>query len=140
MPTNPQKIPTGKRDRRLIIQSPIKLSIPVGKSSNPIFAPPVDRCPEIEPDAESDTDEVVLLEEEPKPKVKNELLSFEQIVQNPTMDTLTQLLLFGVDATIQKIKRQVWPALTGRQEDQLRWTYAGLLRAVPLVRQLDSQN
>ena len=138
VPTKPQKVPTGTRDRRLIIQSPIKMSVPVRK--DPIFAPPIDRCPEIEPDSESEEDEIVLLEEEPKPKVKNEFLTFEQIVQNPTVDTIKQLLLFEVDTTIQKMKRRAWPALTGRQEDQLRWTYEGLLQAVPLVRRLDSQD
>ena len=138
VPTKPQKVPTGTRDRRLIIQSPIKMSVPVGK--NPIFAPPIDRCPEIEPDSESEEDELILLEEEPKPKVKKEFMTFEQIVQNPTINTLKQLLLFGVDTTIQKAKRHAWPALTKRQEDQLRWTYEGLLRAVPLVRGLDRQD
>jgi hypothetical protein len=120
----------------LIIQSPIKMTIPVRK--DPIFAPPVDRCPEIEPDSEPEDEDAVWLEDEPKPKVKNEFLTFEQVIKNPTMDTLTQLLLFGVDATIQRVKRQIWPALTDLQEDRLRLTYETLLIAVPLVRQLDS--
>ena len=116
------------------------MSVPVPVGKNPLFAPPIDRCPEIEPDSESEEDELILIEEEPKPKVKNELMKFEQIVQNPTIETLKQLLLFGVDTTIQKAKHRAWPALTGRQEDQLRWTYEGLLRAVPLVRGLDRQD
>ena len=136
IPTKPRRLSTGTRDRQLIIQSPIKMTVPVRK--DPIFAPPVDRCPEIEPDSEPEDEDVVWLEEEPKPKVKNEFLTFEQVVKNPTMDTLTQLLLFGVDATIQRVKRQIWPALTESQEDQLRQTYEILLIAVPLVRQLDS--
>ena len=135
IPTKPRKLATGTRDQKLIIQSPIKMTIPV--KGNSLFDPPVDWCPEIEPDSESDEEGVVWLEEEPKPKIKNEFFTFEQVIKNPTMDTLTQLLLFGVEATIQSVNHRVWPALTGSQEDQLRTMYETLLIAVPLVRALD---
>ena len=129
IPTKPRRLPTGTRDRQF-------MKIPGGK--DPIFAPPVERCLEIEPDSEPEDKDVVCLDEEPKPEVKKEFLTFDRVVENPKMDNLTQLLLFGVDATIQRIKRQIWPALTELQEDRLRLTYETRLIAVPLVRQLDS--
>ena len=112
------------------------MTVPVKK--NPIFAAPVDRCPEIEPDSEPEDKDVVWVEDEPKPEIKNEFLAFEQVIRNPTENTLIQLLLFGMDATIQRTKRQILPTLTESQEEQLRLTYETLLIAVPLVRKLDT--
>ena len=103
IPTIPRRLSTGTRDRQLIIESPIKMTVPTKK--NPIFAPPVDRCLEIEPESKPEDEDVVCIEDEPKPKIKNEFLAFEQVIRNPTENTFTQLLLFGVDATIQRTKR-----------------------------------
>ena len=64
----------------------------VPTKQNPIFAPPVDNCPEIEPDSEPEDEDVVCIEDEPRPKIKNEFLAFEQVIRNPTENTLTQLL------------------------------------------------
>ena len=90
IPTHPKKSATGTRDRRMIIQSPIKLTVPV--KGNLIFDPPVDRCPEIEPDQDpGEGDDCVWIEDEPKPKIKNEFQTIKQIAKNPTVDTLTPL-------------------------------------------------
>ena len=35
------------------------------------------------------------------PKSKNEFQTYEQVEKNPKLDTLKQLLLFGVEATIE---------------------------------------
>ena len=77
----------------------------------------------MEPDRDPDPEEVVCLEDEPKPKVKNEFVSYEQ-VEKPQLEIVTQLLLFGVDATVEAVKRRVWPVMTKDQEKQLRKTYA----------------
>ena len=76
----------------MITHSPVE-------STNPIFAPPVDWCQATEPVPDPDC---VWIEDEPKPKVKNEFQTFEQIVRHPTVDTLKRLLLLGVEATVER--------------------------------------
>ena len=135
IPTKPKRLTTGSRDRRLLIQIPNKPNMPV--RSGPLFNHPVDTFDEIEPDVELSDDEVVWLDEEPKTKVKNEFQTFEQVEKGPKLETLKQLLLFGVEATTETARRQIWPAMSVGQEDQLRRMYETMLATVPLVRQLD---
>ena len=77
IPTKPNRLTTGSRDRRLLIQIPSKPRTVI--RSGPLFDPPVDTVEEIEPDDEESDDEVVWLDEEPRTKVKNEFQTFEQV-------------------------------------------------------------
>ena len=135
IPTKPRRLTTRSRDWQLLVQSPIKLNVPV--ISGPIFDPPVDTTQEIEPDQEPSDDEVVGVDDEPKTKIKSEFKTYEQVEKNPRLDTLKQLLLIGVEATIETARRQIWPVMTAAQEDQLRTMYETMLATVPLVRQLN---
>ena len=89
------------------------------------------------PDQDPVTEDVVCLDDEPKVKIKNEFVSYEQVEKRPQLETLKQLLLFGVDATVDAAKKRVWPTMTISQENQLKCMFETMLATVPLVRQLD---
>ena len=79
----------------------------------------------------------VWIEDEPKPKIKNECQTFEPIARHITLDILKRLLLFGVEATVEAANRRVWPAMDEGQKDRLREIYEIVLLVVRLVRELD---
>ena len=137
---SPAKTGTPKSDRRLIITRPIKLSVPVHKSSEgsgQIEGMELDTvdCDEIEGDL--DEDDVVCIEEEQETKTKFELGVFGPMSCPINLETLKRLLLFGVEATIEYDRKLCWPPMTMEQKATLRGTYQTMLDTVPLVRELD---
>ena len=144
-PTRPAKPACGPRDpnRRKIIESPIKVKINARKRDCPPTAS-MDRMDtssdlESEGGSVSQNDEVICLDDEPKMKCKNEFLTFEQIEDNPDEDTVTNLLIYGLDATVEAARKRTWPPMTKQQETSLRKTYRTLMMAVPIVRAIDKK-
>ena len=131
IPTKPKPPTTGNRDRSAMIQVPEK--------SKAIATPKLPKYnqDDIETDPGSDNDDVLWVADEPRPKVKNEFISFEQVIQRPKLTVLKQLLLYGVEATFEAAKKKIWPPMTTAQMDKLRTMYEIMLGTEPLVRQLD---
>ena len=111
-PTRPVKPACGLRDsdRNKIIESPIKIKINVRKRDCP---PPesmdrMDTSSELESEggSVSQNEEIIYIDDEPKIKCKNEFLTFEQIEDNPDEDTVTNLLIYGLDATVEAAKKK----------------------------------
>ena len=134
-PTRPSKPVCGPRDpdRRKMIESPLKIKINTRKRDCQAAEQYdlMDTSSDLGSEHElvSYTDGVVCPDDEPKMKYKNELLTFEQIEDHPDMDTVTNLLIYGIDATVEAAKRRTWPPLTKPQEVSLRKTYRTLTLA-----------
>ena len=143
--TRPTKPVCGPRDpdRRRMIESPLKIKINTRKrdcqSTEQNDRMDTSSDLESEHSSVSQNGEVICLDDEPKMKYKNEFLTFEQIEENPDMDTVTNLLIYGIDATVEAAKKRTWPPLTKQQETSLRKTYRTLTIAVPIVRAIDKK-
>jgi len=149
-PTRPATPACGLRDpdRRKIIESPIKIKINSRKRDcqRTEVVDVMDTNSDLESEggsvsqnSVSQNDEVICLDDEPKVKCKNEFLTFEQIEDNPDEDTVTNLLIYGLDATVEAARKRTWPPMTKQQETSLRKTYRTLMKAVPIVRAIDKK-
>jgi hypothetical protein len=86
----------------------------------------------------SDEDDVVCLDDEDEPDIKPEFVTFDELKSRFNEDTLTTLLVFGIEDMIEQDRRTVWPPMTTKQVESLRETYRTMLITVPIVRKMDA--
>ena len=115
-------------DRRRLIESPLKIKINSRKRDCQRVerSDLMDTSPDLGSDHESvslNNEDLICLDDEPKVKCKNELLTFDQVDGHPDLENLTSLLLFGVETTIESTRKKVWPPMTRQQEATLQKTY-----------------
>ena len=65
-------------------------------------------------------------------------MTFDQLKSRFNEETLTTLLVFGIENMIEQDRRTVWPPMTAEQAESLRETYRTMLMTVPIVRAMDA--
>ena len=133
--TRPNQVTTGSRNlvRRPVINSPIKLSVPVRMEGIEF-----ESRDDMNNGPSSDEDDVVCLDDEDEPDTKPEFVAFDQLKSRFNEETLTTLLVFGIEDMIEQDRRTVWPPTTTKQVESLRETYRIMLITVPIVRAMDA--